>query len=66
MCVYLVAVTVVLLLTGIRVLLQCTITMPEVLVKAFRPPEDCAMCKDVTEVERVSKITPWQFEDRYV
>ncbi|XP_069166246.1 uncharacterized protein [Procambarus clarkii] len=44
---------------------QCTIDMPAAVQDVFRPPVECAMCREVTHVERVSTITPQHFEHRY-
>ncbi|KAG8226926.1 hypothetical protein J437_LFUL004644, partial [Ladona fulva] len=43
----------------------CAIYMPEQLVKAFRPPEDCSMCQGLTQVDKVVNISPDIFEERY-
>ncbi|KAJ9579290.1 hypothetical protein L9F63_024603, partial [Diploptera punctata] len=43
----------------------CTISMPDQLLKTFRPPEDCSMCRGLHQVDKVSKISPGQFEEIY-
>ncbi|XP_064115206.1 LOW QUALITY PROTEIN: uncharacterized protein LOC135221330 [Macrobrachium nipponense] len=44
---------------------QCTIEMPSSVQDIFRPPVECSMCRHVTHVERVSTITPAEFERKY-
>lgn len=44
---------------------QCLIEMPGAMSKAFRPPESCEFCRGVTEIKRISNITPEQFEEEY-
>ncbi|XP_066993606.2 uncharacterized protein [Anabrus simplex] len=39
--------------------------MPPRLVRVFRPPEDCTMCRGLHTVERVDKLSPAAFQDRY-
>lgn len=44
---------------------SCLIEMPQQLAMAFRPTEDCDFCRNVTEVQRVSNISPKEFEERF-
>ncbi|XP_066997152.2 uncharacterized protein [Anabrus simplex] len=44
---------------------MCTIPMPDTLLKAVRPPEDCSMCRGLGTVEKVAGITSGYFEERY-
>lgn len=43
----------------------CWISMPSLLQHAFRRPEQCGFCENVTEIVRVSKMTPTEFEQSY-
>ncbi|XP_071440254.1 bifunctional arginine demethylase and lysyl-hydroxylase JMJD6-like [Hetaerina americana] len=43
----------------------CAVYMPDQLVKALRPPEDCSMCRGLTQVDKVVNISPAAFEERY-
>lgn len=44
---------------------DCHLNVPEAFGNAFRPPQDCGFCEEVTEVERVANIAPDEFERRY-
>ncbi|XP_066962001.1 uncharacterized protein [Macrobrachium rosenbergii] len=44
---------------------QCTIDMPPAVQDLFRPPVDCSMCRDVTQVEKIHSVSPAFFEERY-
>lgn len=44
---------------------SCVVEFPEVLLDMTRPPVDCGICRDVTGVDKVAKITPSQFEAKY-
>lgn len=44
---------------------KCVVPMPDSLSHAFRPPEDCGFCRNVTQVDRVSNILPTEFERIY-
>ncbi|XP_069688240.1 uncharacterized protein [Periplaneta americana] len=44
---------------------QCTINMPPQLVRVFRPPEDCDMCRGLRQVDRIANISPANFKKRY-
>lgn len=44
---------------------KCLIPMPDSLSHAFRPPEDCSFCRNITKVDRVSNISPHEFEQKY-
>lgn len=39
--------------------------MPNFIVKATRPPEDCSMCYDIDKIPRMANLTPEEFEDHY-
>ncbi|KAF6199987.1 hypothetical protein GE061_006285 [Apolygus lucorum] len=42
---------------------KCTVWMPDIVTRALRPPVDCSMCRDVHSIDRVSNITPKEFEE---
>ena len=44
---------------------DCVLRMPESAVDLFRPPVECDFCKDLAHVDRVSKISPAEFEEKY-
>lgn len=44
---------------------ECLIEMPAELSKAFRPPERCDFCENVSEVRRIAATTPDEFEELY-
>lgn len=44
---------------------ECSLTNPGQISLAFRPPEKCIFCKGITEVKRISKISPKDFEELY-
>lgn len=44
---------------------DCVIGMPEFVSDVFRPPVECDFCKNLTEVDRVSNISPVEFEESY-
>ncbi|GFG33522.1 hypothetical protein Cfor_02428 [Coptotermes formosanus] len=44
---------------------MCTVSMPDQLLKVFRPPVDCSMCQGINLIEKVARITPSQFEETY-
>ncbi|XP_063218652.1 uncharacterized protein LOC134528915 [Bacillus rossius redtenbacheri] len=44
---------------------MCTIDLPDYLVSFFRPPEACSMCRDVSQVDKISNISPQVFEKEY-
>lgn len=41
---------------------DCLLEMPQQFAPAFRPTENCAFCRNVSQVERVSDILPDEFE----
>lgn len=43
----------------------CTIDMPQQLVRVFRPPEDCSMCRGLRRIDRVSNLSPIGFQETY-
>lgn len=44
---------------------KCWIPLPDSLSHAFRPPEDCDFCRNITEADRVSNILPKEFQEKY-
>ncbi|XP_043283841.1 uncharacterized protein [Venturia canescens] len=44
---------------------KCLIEAPAVFQKVFRPPEDCSICRDVQQVEKIANVDPVLFEERY-
>lgn len=44
---------------------KCVVPMPDSLSHAFRPPEDCGFCQNVTQVDHISNISPAEFERIY-
>lgn len=44
---------------------KCLIAIPDSFSHAFRPPEDCSFCRNVTHADRVSNISPREFEQFY-
>lgn len=44
---------------------ECALELPSDLSKIFRSPENCNFCANVTEVERISNVTPDEFEEKY-
>lgn len=44
---------------------KCWISLPDSISHAFRPPEDCGFCKNITQADRVSNISPTEFERKY-
>ncbi len=44
---------------------SCALELPFELSKAFRSPEDCNFCENVTELERIANISPDEFERKY-
>lgn len=44
---------------------KCLISLPDSFSHAFRPPEDCNFCRNVTQVDRISNISPHEFEENY-
>ncbi|XP_018904172.2 uncharacterized protein [Bemisia tabaci] len=45
---------------------KCVGYVPESLSYLFRPVEDCSICLNVSQVDKVSDISPSEFEQRYV
>lgn len=43
----------------------CTISMPQQLIRMFRPPENCDMCRGLRQVDRIANISPANFKKRY-
>lgn len=44
---------------------RCALELPSELSKAFRSPENCNFCENVTEVDRIANISPDEFERKY-
>ncbi|KZC14247.1 PREDICTED: uncharacterized protein LOC107192338 [Dufourea novaeangliae] len=44
---------------------RCLAELPPVTQKIFRPAEDCSICRDVQQVDRISNVAPGTFEERY-
>ncbi|XP_012339237.1 uncharacterized protein LOC100869100 [Apis florea] len=44
---------------------KCLAEMPPFTQKIFRPAEDCSICRDVQQVDRISNVDPSTFEERY-
>lgn len=44
---------------------KCLISLPDSLSHAFRPPVDCNFCRNVTQIDRISNISPDEFEEYY-
>lgn len=44
---------------------KCLISLPDSLSHAFRPPEDCGFCRNISQADRVSNISPKDFEQNY-
>lgn len=44
---------------------NCLIALPDSVSHAFRPPEDCGFCRNIVQVDRVSNISPDEFEEKY-
>ncbi|XP_015598996.1 uncharacterized protein LOC107269546 [Cephus cinctus] len=44
---------------------RCLFEFPSFTQKIFRPAEDCSVCLDVKEVEKLSGVDPAFFEERY-
>lgn len=44
---------------------RCLVSMPDTISHAFRAPENCNFCRDVTHVKRLSNLSPEQFEQEF-
>ncbi|CAK9799342.1 hypothetical protein ANTQUA_LOCUS1995 [Anthophora quadrimaculata] len=44
---------------------KCLADVPSFTQKIFRPAEDCSMCRNVQQVDRISNVDPAAFEERY-
>ncbi|KAG5321192.1 JMJD4 protein, partial [Acromyrmex heyeri] len=44
---------------------KCWITTPSFVQKLFRPPQDCSICQDIQQVDKLSAVDPTIFEQRY-
>ncbi|GFW13023.1 uncharacterized protein TNCV_3329551 [Trichonephila clavipes] len=42
----------------------CVLNMPPEVQNIFMPPVDCSICRNLSEVERVTNISPYEFERR--
>lgn len=45
---------------------MCVLDMPAEVQNMFMPPFDCSVCRNLTTIERVTNISPEDFENRYV
>lgn len=45
---------------------MCVLDMPSEVQNMFMPPFDCSVCRNLTEIERVTNISPEDFENRYL
>lgn len=45
---------------------MCVLDMPSEVQNIFMPPFDCSVCRNLTEIERVTNISPEDFENRYL
>lgn len=43
----------------------CLVDVGELMLDVFRPPVPCEMCEGVTKVDRLSNLTPEEFEKHY-
>ncbi|KAG8193766.1 hypothetical protein JTE90_005062 [Oedothorax gibbosus] len=43
---------------------MCVLNMPGDLQNLFMPPFDCSICRNLTKIERVTNISPEEFEKR--
>ena len=43
----------------------CILEMNELVLDITRPPVNCAMCRGISQVEKVSSISPEEFEAKY-
>ena len=43
---------------------MCVLDMPTEVQNMFMPPFDCSVCRNLTEIERVTNISPEDFENR--
>ncbi|XP_012538594.1 uncharacterized protein LOC105837941 [Monomorium pharaonis] len=44
---------------------KCWITTPSFVQKLFRPPQDCSICQDIQQVDKLIAVDPTIFEQRY-
>ncbi|XP_015126093.1 bifunctional arginine demethylase and lysyl-hydroxylase JMJD6-B [Diachasma alloeum] len=44
---------------------KCLVETPTVFQRIFRPAEDCSVCHDVQQVEKLANVEPEVFEERY-
>lgn len=44
---------------------ECVISSTRDISMAFRPPINCDFCAGITEVERITRISPEEFRDRF-
>lgn len=44
---------------------KCLISMPDSASLAFRSPENCEFCRNVDKIERVSNLSPAEFERNF-
>ncbi|XP_011877774.1 PREDICTED: uncharacterized protein LOC105567481 isoform X2 [Vollenhovia emeryi] len=44
---------------------KCWMATPPFVQKLFRPPQDCSICQDVQQVDKLTAVDPTIFEQRY-
>ncbi|CAG9865353.1 unnamed protein product [Phyllotreta striolata] len=44
---------------------ECVVEMPVDASKVFKEPENCAFCENITTVEKISRISPTDFYQKY-
>jgi len=44
---------------------QCLVAVDPLLITLFRPPVNCIICRGLTEVDRVSRLSHERFEEHY-
>ena len=44
---------------------ECLVAVDSLLITLFRPPVNCRICRGLTQVDRVSRLSHEQFEERY-
>lgn len=44
---------------------KCLVPLPDALSHAFRPPEDCGFCRNITKADRIANVLPHEFEEKY-
>ena len=44
---------------------QCLVAADSLLLTLFRPPMDCRICQNLTQIDRLSRLSREQFEEHY-